>query len=223
MLELLYASTRRRTDCSVWDFAGQAANEVTHGQFESQLDQGHCQGDGSHTRPRPSRRHKPSSQRRSATAGIGPDDERAGSAWQASRAARTATVVAEEVAAHSTPADGGVALFVLHEGAEVRVIEAPGASRSRKGAELEKLDTASVCCPPDPSPVDPTLTALEMQAGSPIASVCPSLPEAMMVAMPAARSWSMIGLTGLESQCAVWRPPPRLMFTEAKVALLRFW
>lgn len=50
----------------------------------------------------------------------------AGSAWQASQVARTATVVAEEVAAHSTPAEGGVALFVLHEGAEVRVIEEPG-------------------------------------------------------------------------------------------------
>lgn len=62
------------------------------------------------------------------------------STWQASRAARTATVVAEEVAAHSTPADSGVALFVLHEGAEVRIIEAPeggavlvGLSDGRKG------------------------------------------------------------------------------------------
>jgi tetratricopeptide (TPR) repeat protein len=47
------------------------------------------------------------------------------STWQAGRAAQNATVIAEEVSAQSAPSDSGVALFVLHEGAEVRVLEQP--------------------------------------------------------------------------------------------------
>ena len=45
------------------------------------------------------------------------------STWQAQQSDRTATIIVEEVAAQSTPADGGVTLFVLHEGAEVRIVE----------------------------------------------------------------------------------------------------
>lgn len=45
------------------------------------------------------------------------------SVWHAEHSGRTAVVVVDAITAKSTPIDGGVTLFALHEGAEVRVVE----------------------------------------------------------------------------------------------------
>ena len=58
----------------------------------------------------------------------------------------------------------------------------PGAKRLRNGATFEKNDTPSVLV------VEPTLIAEEMHPGAEIAETKPSLPEAMAVATPTARS-----------------------------------
>jgi len=58
-----------------------------------------------------------------AVAALGAAGLLAASTWQAGRAGAGATVIVDAVSAHSTPADGGVELFVLHEGAEVRLVE----------------------------------------------------------------------------------------------------
>src|SRR5688500_16342586 len=58
------------------------------------------------------------------------------------------------------------------------VICEPGASRLRKEAALEKLETSSIFV------VDATDTADEMQPGELSASPKPSLPDAITVAMP---------------------------------------
>ena len=69
----------------------------------------------------------------------------------------------------------------------------------------------------------PTVIALEMHAGAFTASVKPSLPEAITVAIPAALRLSIIALRESESQWPVNRPPPKLMFTEAKVCVFLSW
>src|SRR5918994_146744 len=69
----------------------------------------------------------------------------------------------------------------------------------------------------------PTVIALEMHAGKLTASVKPSLPEAITVAMPAAFRLSMAALRGFVSQKRLNRPLPRLMFTEAKERVSLSW
>ena len=80
-------------------------------------------------------------------------------------------------------------------------------------AKLENEDTVSE------SVVEPTLTALDIQAGEPMALVKPLLPEAITVAIPAAFRLSITALwpAKLASQLLKNWPPPRLMFTEAKL------
>jgi len=68
------------------------------------------------------------------------------------------------------------------------VIHWPGASRLRKDALLLKLETLSTGVPRLPSVVDPTLTALEMHAGSERPSNQPEFPDATTGAMPADRN-----------------------------------
>jgi hypothetical protein len=65
------------------------------------------------------------------------------------------------------------------------VMEDPGASRSKKSATLEKLETVS------PSVVEPTLTADEMQAGVEMVSLLPEFPLATTVAIPTERKVSI--------------------------------
>src|SRR5688572_28820345 len=101
------------------------------------------------------------------------------------------------------------------------VMTSPGASSRRNSLAFEKSDTWSAWRPKLPSVVEPTLIADEMQAGSEIAFVAPSLPDDTTVAIPAARSWSMIAFRALSSQGAVNRPPPRLMLTAAMLKVAR--
>jgi hypothetical protein len=61
------------------------------------------------------------------------------------------------------------------------VIDEPGAKSDMKEATLEKDETASL------SVVEPTLMALEMQAGEEMALVQLQLPAAITVAVPAER------------------------------------
>jgi hypothetical protein len=66
--------------------------------------------------------------------------------------------------------------------------------------------------------VEPTLTTVEMQAGEPMASVNPSLPDATTGATPAARSWSNAGFSGSPSHVpAAPGKSPRLRFTAARL------
>lgn len=80
------------------------------------------------------------------------------STWQAQQSDRTATIIVAEVAAQSTPAEGGVTLFVLHEGAEVRIVEQSAGgislvalSDGRKGWLPETALRSTL--PSDPFPV----------------------------------------------------------------------
>ena len=67
----------------------------------------------------------------------------------------------------------------------------------------------------------PTLTALDTHAGALIWLGDPSLPDAMTVAMPAARKLSIKGLYGSSSHGPLKSPPPRLMLTDAKSCTVR--
>jgi len=98
-------------------------------------------------------------------------------------------------------------------GTEELMLE-PGASSDKKEAELENEDIVSDFV------VEPTLTALDIQAGAPMESVKPLLPEEITVAIPADLRLSIIGLRVSESQLLKKRPPPRLMFTEEKVRVV---
>src|SRR5215213_1867651 len=80
----------------------------------------------------------------------------------------------------------------------------PGASRSTIEEKLES--GAMVSC----LVVLPTVIALEMHAGEATASVKPSLPEAITVAIPAALRLSMTALRGSVSQKRLNRPSPKL-------------
>jgi hypothetical protein len=80
------------------------------------------------------------------------------------------------------------------------LIKEPGASNDRIAALLEKEETTSNVAPPDPSPVEPTLTDVEIQAGEAIALVKPSFPDAIAVAIPADLRRSITGFMALLSQ-----------------------
>jgi hypothetical protein len=93
----------------------------------------------------------------------------------------------------------------------------PGASNDMNEAMLLNEDTRSRVAAEEPSPVEPTLIAPGAQAGDEMASVKPSLPVAMTVAIPAVFSWA-IGVTiELDVHGAVNSSPPRLMLTDAMV------
>ena len=66
------------------------------------------------------------------------------------------------------------------------VIDSPGARSERNDAEFEKDETTSDLV------VEPTLTAVEIQAGKLRPSMNPSFPEAMTVTMPTERRLSII-------------------------------
>jgi hypothetical protein len=63
--------------------------------------------------------------------------------------------------------------------------------------------------------VAPTLIAEDMHPGELSAFLIPSLPAAIVVAMPTDRRLSMMNFSGSESQAEVNRPPPRLRFAAA--------
>jgi hypothetical protein len=91
----------------------------------------------------------------------------------------------------------------------------PGARRDRKEAEFEPVVGSEYIV--SSFVVLPTLIALEIQAGLPIESVKAALPEAITVAIPADLRLSIISLWGSLSQLLKYCPPPRLIFTEAKL------
>jgi hypothetical protein len=93
------------------------------------------------------------------------------------------------------------------------LMEEPGARSERKDAEFEKIEM------PSDLVVDPTLMAVEIQAGAFRASLNPSLPAAATVAIPTERKLSIAAFLDVcwLSQGEVNSPPPRLMFTAAKV------
>lgn len=65
--------------------------------------------------------------------------------------------------------------------------------------------------------VEPTLIAVEMQAGAPIPLLLPSFPDAITVAIPTERRLSIAALRAgsLASQGEEEAAPPRLRLTEA--------
>ena len=73
-------------------------------------------------------------------------------------------------------------------------MDSPGAKSEIKEATLEKIDRSS-----DLS-VEPTLIAVEMQAGELMAATKELFPEATTLAIPTDRSWSIAGFLGSESQ-----------------------
>ena len=90
------------------------------------------------------------------------------------------------------------------------VIDEPGANSERNEATLAGGETASVFV------VALTLIAGEIQAGAVWASRKTLLPAATVVAIPAERKVSMIGLRGSLSHEVENRPLPRLRLTAAK-------
>ena len=96
-------------------------------------------------------------------------------------------------------------------------MDSPGASRSSEGELFENSDTASKTVSPPPSPVDPTLTALEIQAGKSMSVEEPAFPAAAMGAMPTARRLSRASFAAgnSESHSSGNRLPPKLMLTAA--------
>src|SRR6185503_17574487 len=138
----------------------------------------------------------------------------------ASRISSTVAVGAACFRMAQAPATCGAAIDVPLDTAKLspgyrEMISSPGANSDRKGATFEKSATRSSFV------VAPTLTALDTHAGALSWLVDPSLPDAMTVAMPAARRLSMNGLYGSSSQAALNSPPPRLMLTEAKSCVVR--
>src|SRR5829696_6442904 len=102
----------------------------------------------------------------------------------------------------------------------------PGASRSTIPEKLELGAMVSRFVVMESFVVVlPTVIALEMHAGAATASVKPSLPEAITVAIPAAFRLSMMALRSayVVSQLRVYRPAPKLMFTEAKERVSLSW
>src|SRR5215471_13460770 len=93
----------------------------------------------------------------------------------------------------------------------------PGATRSTIGAMLEKEDRMS--CLSD----DATVTAVEMQPGELTWLVEPLLPAAIAAATPAAFRLSIGVLRLLVSQELANRPPPMLMFAEARLTPTAGW
>jgi hypothetical protein len=97
------------------------------------------------------------------------------------------------------------------------LITAPGASKDKNVALLENDETASATAPKEPSPVEPTLTAVEIHEGKEMALTRESLPAAMTVAIFADLRRSMIGFLGSLSQFVAEAPPPKLKLTAAKL------
>src|SRR4051794_29345918 len=95
------------------------------------------------------------------------------------------------------------------------VIDDPGASSERKGAEFEKLDTVSALV------VEPTLTAPGVHAGLPIDVLEPSLPAEITVAVPADRRLATAVWNAPDGHGALNRNAPRLMFAAAMEKVLR--
>ena len=91
----------------------------------------------------------------------------------------------------------------------------PGARSDRNDETFENDDSVSAFV------VDPTLIAVEIQAGDAIELVDASLPEAITVGIPTERRLSIMGLRGSSSQFARNCPPPRLMFTAAMLYVVR--
>src|SRR5690242_13325037 len=83
----------------------------------------------------------------------------------------------------------------------------PGASSDTNGAMFEKLEIVSSLS------TDPTLIAVETQAGLDSAERWPALPAATMLGMPSERRLSIAGLYGSPSHPVVKSPPPRLRLT----------
>src|SRR5688572_6977328 len=84
-------------------------------------------------------------------------------------------------------------------------IDEPGAMTSMSGPRLPEFVVVSS------SLVRPTVNAVEMQPGAPTALRNELFPEAMTVAMPAARLLSIAALRLSPSQADELLPPPRLM------------
>ena len=103
----------------------------------------------------------------------------------------------------------GVAAKLAGKAASIKVIELPGARRSRNDAVFENDEMASAFV------VDPTVTADEMQPGSAIPVLEPLLPDATTVATPINNSASIAGLSTFVSQGVVCSAPPMLRFTAA--------
>jgi hypothetical protein len=137
------------------------------------------------------------------------------------RAFRTSVTVAVGFFCFRTaqaPATWGTANDVPLPGAKAppgtdEVIDCPGARSERNDAEFEKDETISAFV------VDPTLTAVEIQAGALMPSVNPSFPEAAIVAMPIERRLSIAAF--LAASCSshgeVNFAAPTLRLTAANV------
>ena len=63
--------------------------------------------------------------------------------------------------------------------------------------------------------VAPTVIAVEIHPGEETAPVTASLPEAIIVATPAAFKSSMMDLSTSSSQAEYYSPPPKLIFAAA--------
>ena len=74
------------------------------------------------------------------------------------------------------------------------LMNSPGANSEMKEATFEKKDKLSALS------VEPTLIAVEMQAGEFMAATKELFPEATTLAIPTDRSWSIAGFLGSESQ-----------------------
>src|SRR5439155_5696658 len=92
----------------------------------------------------------------------------------------------------------------------------PGAKNVMNGAALVKDSTVLLL------DVAPTLIVDEMHAGRLKASLVPEFPAATTVGMPTERRLSTAGLRTSSSQFEVKSPAPRLMFTAAKLIVLRW-
>ena len=87
----------------------------------------------------------------------------------------------------------------------------PGASTSTVSERLENPEMLSA------SVVEPTVKAVDIHPGDPIAAGKLSFPAAITVVPPAVINWSIMALSAAlsVSQAAAKLPPPRLMFAAA--------
>lgn len=80
-------------------------------------------------------------------------------------------------------------------------MSSPGASRERKLAEFDNVETRS------PAVLEPTLTADEMHAGAASAFALPSFPDAIVTAMPAETRLSIAAFVAALSASQDWVVP----------------
>ena len=132
--------------------------------------------------------------------------EAAGIAWR-----RTAMIPATWGAAIEVP----LAAWKRPSGTD-DTMALPGAKNVMNGAALVKDSTVLLL------DVAPTLIVDEMHAGRLKASLVPELPAATTVGMPTERRLSTAALRTSSSQFEVKSPAPRLMFTAAKLIVLRW-